>query len=100
MTGLTISTFGGNPVSAVAALATIETIEKENVVEKSETLGKKLGDGFKNFQETHKCVGDARGMGLMQAIELVKRAIKEPIKFSCDNLRIEEFKPDITCHPA
>jgi 4-aminobutyrate aminotransferase-like enzyme len=71
-TGLSIATFGGNPVCAVAALATIEAIEKEEVVERSEVLGKRLRRGLDSLADRHACMGDVRGMGLMQAIEFVE----------------------------
>jgi 4-aminobutyrate aminotransferase len=79
MTGLTISTFGGNPVAAVAALATIETIENEGVVERSAAFGDRLRKGLEALAERHAWVGEVRGMGLMQALELVEdRETKEP----------------------
>jgi 4-aminobutyrate aminotransferase-like enzyme len=79
MEGLTISTFGGNPVSAVAALATIEAIEAEQVVARSETLGRRLRSGLDQYAERYSYVGEVRGMGLMQAMELVEdRTTKEP----------------------
>ena len=78
-TGLSIATFGGNPVSVVAALATIETIETEGVVERSETLGRKLREGLDTLAARHAYVGEVRGMGLMIGMELVEdRATKEP----------------------
>ena len=79
--GLTISTFGGNPVSSTAALATIEAIEKRRLVERTERLGARLRAGLESLKERHACVGDVRGMGLMQALELVvDRKTKEPAK--------------------
>jgi len=79
LVGLSISTFGGNPISAVAALATIETIEAEGVVERSQVLGGRLRQGLEQLAERHAWVGDVRGMGLMQAMELVEdRETREP----------------------
>jgi 4-aminobutyrate aminotransferase-like enzyme len=68
---LTISTFGGNPVSTTAALATIELIEQQDVVGRSAAIGQRLGDGLADLARQHPTVGEVRGMGLMQAIELV-----------------------------
>jgi len=77
--GLSIATFGGNPVSAVAAMATIETIESEGVVERSAVLGRRLRNGLEELGARHAYVGEVRGMGLMQALELVEdRQSKEP----------------------
>ena len=78
-TGLSIATFGGNPVSVAAALATIECIEQEGVLERSETLGKRLREGLDALGDRHAYVGEVRGMGLMQAMELVEdRNSREP----------------------
>ncbi len=70
-TGLTISTFGGNPVSMAAALATIEVIEEENLAQNAYEMGKILRDGLNGLQEKYPSIGDVRGMGLMQALEFV-----------------------------
>ncbi|MGB5896049.1 MAG: aspartate aminotransferase family protein [Ignavibacteriaceae bacterium] len=71
-TGLTISTFGGNPVSMAAALATIEVMEEENLAANAYEVGKYLRDGLENLQKKYPSIGDVRGMGLMQACEFVK----------------------------
>jgi len=70
-TGLTISTFGGNPVSMAAALATIETIEEENLAENAHIVGSYLREGLEELQKKYSVIGDVRGMGLMQALEFV-----------------------------
>ncbi|HXG49865.1 MAG TPA: aminotransferase class III-fold pyridoxal phosphate-dependent enzyme, partial [candidate division Zixibacteria bacterium] len=69
--GLSISTFGGNPVTAVAALATIQVIEEENLVENARVMGRRLREGLEALREKYPVIGDVRGMGLMQALELV-----------------------------
>ena len=77
--GMTISTFGGNPVTSVAARATIEVIEEENLLENAHAMGAHLRAGLETLKEKHALIGDVRGMGLMQALELVKdRGTKEP----------------------
>ena len=70
-TGLTISTFGGNPVSMAAALATIQVIEEENLAENAHVVGGYLRAGLEALQEKYPAIGDVRGMGLMQALEFV-----------------------------
>jgi len=77
--GLTISTFGGNPVSCAAALATIEVIEEENLVNNAQVVGNYLRERLEELKEKHPLVGDVRGMGLMQGVELVREG-KEPAK--------------------
>ena len=74
-----ISTFGASPPSMAAASATIEVIEEEKLLFNAQMLGKVLRDGLEGLQEKFKGIGDVRGMGLMQAIELVKdRGTREP----------------------
>jgi 4-aminobutyrate aminotransferase-like enzyme len=68
---MTISTFGGNPVTATAALATIQVIEEENLVENARVMGDRLRDGLEGLKQKYPVIGDVRGMGLMQAMELV-----------------------------
>jgi 4-aminobutyrate aminotransferase len=77
--GLTISTFGGNPVTCVAAKATIDLIEEERLMDNAQELGDLFRQGLEALKEKHSLIGDVRGMGLMQGIELVKdRQTKEP----------------------
>jgi len=77
--GMTISTFGGNPVTSVAARATIQVIEEENLLENAHSTGAHFRARLEELKEKHALIGDVRGMGLMQALELVKdRATKEP----------------------
>ena len=77
--GLSIATFGGNPVSAAAALATIEIMQREDVPAKAATLGARLRAGLEALADKFDYVGEVRGMGLMQAMELVEdRKTREP----------------------
>jgi 4-aminobutyrate aminotransferase-like enzyme len=77
--GLTISTFGGNPVTTTAAKAVLEYIEEENLVTNAADTGAYLRGKLEELKEKYSLVGDVRGMGLMQAMELVRdRKTKEP----------------------
>jgi 4-aminobutyrate aminotransferase-like enzyme len=77
--GLTISTFGGNPVTSVAARAVIELIEEENLLENTHVVGGYFRKKLEELQQKYPLIGDVRGMGMMQALELVKdRQTKEP----------------------
>lgn len=68
-----ISTFGGNPLSTAAANATVDVIVEDKLAENAEAMGKLLRDGLEALKKKYpKTVGDVRGMGLMQALELVK----------------------------
>jgi 4-aminobutyrate aminotransferase len=77
--GLSLSTFGGNPVSTAAALATIATIEEEAPPYTIAILGEQLRMGLDRLQEKYPLIGDVRGKGLMQGMEFVlDRTTKEP----------------------
>jgi len=68
-----IATFGGNPVCSTAAIATIDTIVQENIPQQVERTGKLLREGLLELQQRYPGnIGDVRGMGLMQALELVE----------------------------
>jgi 4-aminobutyrate aminotransferase-like enzyme len=69
--GPSVSTFGGNPVSMVAAQATLELIIKKDIPTHAEKVGARLRDGLLGLQEKYACIGEVRGMGLMQAMEIV-----------------------------
>ena len=77
--GLTISTFGGNPVSCAAALATIDVMEEENLPQNAQVVGDYLRAKLEGLKEKYALVGDVRGMGLMQGVELVRDG-KEPAR--------------------
>jgi 4-aminobutyrate aminotransferase len=72
------STFGGNPVSCVAALETIKLLE-EGLIENARIVGEHLKGRLIELMGRHKLIGDVRGLGLMIGAELVRdRATKEP----------------------
>ncbi len=70
--GLTISTFGGNPVTTAQAKAVIDFIEEQNLMANCAGTGAYLRAGLEELQAKHEIIGDVRGMGLLQALELVK----------------------------
>ncbi len=77
--GLTISTFGGNPVTTTAAKAVLDFIEAENLRQNCTQVGEYLGVKLEELKEKFPLIGDVRGMGLLRAIELVRdRKSKEP----------------------
>src|SRR5918999_4700231 len=77
--GLTFSTFGGNPVSMVAALAVIKVVEEEDLRRNAAEVGAYFRQRLEELKDKHPVIGDVRGLGLMQAVELVKdRETKEP----------------------
>jgi 4-aminobutyrate aminotransferase len=76
---LSFSTFGGNPVTCAASLATIRVIEENNLPANARIVGDYLREKLEELKDKYSVIGDVRGMGLMQAIECVKdRKTKEP----------------------
>jgi len=72
------STFGGNPVSIAAALATIDIIDREAMANAAR-VGKQMIERLEGWKRSHPAVGDVRGRGLMIGVELVKdKATREP----------------------
>ncbi len=84
------STLGGNPVSMVAGLATIEVIEKENLIANAASVGAYLKERLLELQEKHPIIGDVRGIGLMLGAELVREG-KEPAAAATDAV-LEKMK--------
>ncbi len=78
-TGMTISTFGGNPVTMAATEATLDVMEEEDVPTRAFERGKQLRDRLDEMKETYPFVGDVRGKGLMLGMEIVEDpTTKEP----------------------
>ena len=72
------STFGGNPVSLAAALATVDILDRE-AIGNAAKIGAKMLERLHGWKKTHALVGDVRGRGLMIGIELVKnKETREP----------------------
>ena len=75
--GAHASTFGGNPVSCAASLATIKLL-KEKLVANAADVGAHVMSGLRSLMDTHPLIGDVRGRGLMVGVELVRdRTTKE-----------------------
>ena len=76
--GLTFSTFGGNPVTMATTLATIEYMEAHDVPSNCAVQGARMAEKLGEFAAEFPIIGEARGMGLMQAMEIVKAGGIEP----------------------
>ncbi len=77
------STFGGNPLSCAAGIATLQALTQDGLIENAEKMGKKLYEGLENLKEKHKIVREIRGKGLMIGVELkfdVKNILMDGIK--------------------
>jgi alanine-glyoxylate transaminase / (R)-3-amino-2-methylpropionate-pyruvate transaminase len=78
---LHFNTFGGNPVSMAAGLATLDVIDEEGIQQNAKVMGARLRKGLEKLQRSHALIGDVRGMGLMLGVELVSdTATRAPSK--------------------
>ena len=65
-------TYAGNPVACAAALAVLDVIEEERLLERSVAIGEQLAKGFETLQRKYPVIGESRGLGAMRAIEFIK----------------------------
>ena len=80
-------TYGGNPLACAAALAAIETLERENLPERAEKLGQRFDARARDWKKRWPLIGDVRGLGAMRALELVRsRDTREPAKEEADEV--------------
>jgi 4-aminobutyrate aminotransferase/(S)-3-amino-2-methylpropionate transaminase len=80
-------TFGGNPLSCAAALAVLESMEKENLSARAELLGEKFTARAMGWQRRCPIIGEVRGLGAMQALELVtSQETREPAKHETEQI--------------
>ena len=70
-TGEYFNTFGGNPVVARAALATLAVLQRERLQQRATATGAVLLSGFAELREQHDCIGSVRGVGLMLGLEML-----------------------------
>ena len=80
------NTYGGNPISCAASLATIDLIERK-YLKNAKEMGEYAMDALQEIQARHPSIGDVRGKGLMIGVEFVKnRESKEPAKKLTDHV--------------
>ncbi|MDX1664236.1 MAG: acetyl ornithine aminotransferase family protein [Candidatus Promineifilaceae bacterium] len=95
------STFGGNPVAAVAALATLRAIEEEGLLARAEETGKYIMDALEEMQIRHPTIGEVRGRGLMIGVEFVKdRQSRERLPALRDEIIQRAFKSGLLLIPC
>ena len=88
-----INTFGGNPISSATALAVLETIEEEKLMNNAKVVGEHLMEGLKDLQKSFpSMIGDVRGKGLMVGMELADQS-KTPLAQEAARI-IEQCKDD------
>lgn len=89
-------TYGGNPLSCVAALAVLDTIEKDGLLERARQVGEQMMARLSDLRRRYRVVGDVRGRGAMVAMELVTdREAKTPAKAVATRLVEECYKQGV-----
>ncbi len=89
-------TFGGNPLACVAALAVLDQVERDGLVERAHRIGDVAMERLRDMAERHEAVGDVRGRGAMVAMELVEdRQTKRPAKGMASRIIEECFREGV-----
>jgi 4-aminobutyrate aminotransferase len=95
------TTFGGNPVSCAAAIATIETIRDEKLLQNAKDQGAYLLKRLRELKTKHPVIGDARGLGLMTAIEfIVPGTDREPNAAAAKKFLTESLERGMLMYPC
>lgn len=85
--GMYFNTFGGNPVSCAAALAVLDVLEEEQLLENAVAVGAHVASGLRALQDQHEIIGDVRDMGLFFGVELVlDRVSQAPATAAAHNI--------------
>ena len=93
--GLTLSTFGGNPVACAAGIGTLESMMEDYTPARSALIGAELEQGLKALQTKYPIIGEVRGRGLMQGVEVeLPQAPSAPIDKADDEPLIVSIKAD------
>jgi len=95
------SSYGGNPMACTAALASIEVIEEEHLLQRSQYLGELALERMKKMVQDHPIIGDVRAKGCLMGIELVKdKATKEPFDEAGKLVYQKAFRKGLAWIPA
>ena len=95
------SSYGGNPMGLAAALASIEVIEEENILENVRSVGKKIMLRLEKMKADHPIVGDVKGKGFLLGIELVKdKGSKTPFDEAGKLVYQKAFRKGLAWIPA
>ncbi|TVR52221.1 MAG: aspartate aminotransferase family protein [Spirochaetaceae bacterium] len=95
------SSYGGNPMACAAALASIEVIEEENILENVRTVGDFFMRRMREMKDAHPIIGDVKGKGFLLGIELVKdKATKEPFDEAGKLVYQKAFRKGLAWIPA
>ena len=94
-TGTHGSTFGGNPVSCAAAIATLDVLEREDCYRRARELGAAAVERLRREVGSHASVRDIRGIGLMIGVELADKAVTERVAARC----LDPLEIVLSCGP-
>jgi len=95
------TSFGGNPVACAAALASLQVIQEERLVDNAAKVGDAMLKRLHEIKQDHKIVGDVRGRGLLLGIELVKNPLtKEPYREAGHMVYQKAFEKGLAWVPA
>lgn len=95
------SSYGGNPMACAAALASIEVIEEEQLLENVRTVSQKIMQRLGKMKEDHPIIGDVKGKGFLLGVELVKdKATKEPFPKAGTMVYQKAFRKGLAWIPA
>ncbi len=95
------SSYGGNPMACAAALASIQVIEGEGLLENAARLGEVAAARLEKMKADHKIVGDVRVLGCLMGVELVKDlATKEPFEEAGRMVYVKAFQKGLAWIPA
>lgn len=101
VSGAHSNTYGGNLVACAAALATIDIIKKEKLPHRAAKLGQHASDRLNEMKDRYPLIGDVRGLGLMQAVELVKNGrTKNPAREEVDRILELSYKNGLVLLPC
>ena len=101
VSGAHSNTYGGNVLATTAALATLDVIQQEKLVENAATVGKHMMTRLRELQDKHDCIGDVRGLGLMLATDFVKDRRTKAVDPKFKNRVVEEaMKRGLVLLPA
>jgi acetylornithine/N-succinyldiaminopimelate aminotransferase len=94
------TTFGGNPLACAAAIAVIEAIEEENLLENAEKLGQYTQQKLNQLKDKHFIIDHIRGVGLMIGVQLktagskiVERCLEKGLRINCTHDTVLRFMP-------
>jgi len=99
------STFGGNAIACAAAIAVIEAIEEENMLENAVELGKYTMEKLEQLKEKHTIIDSVRGIGLMIGVQLTSpgkeietRCLEKGLRINCTSGTVIRFMPPMIAH--